>query len=427
MPLKLFRLFSKLIKNQNLNYLKALPFITLLFVYGCSSSVRFTSNNNFGSRYNNSSSHQSEKNIRVLLATIKNSTTLRNDNSVDIFNSDGSLLINHTNENLYISVKSDKIILTCGRSFFEADEFVIEPVDRYYFLDFSGKKYRGDLIFKYVDSSIYIINDISIYDYLKGVVPAEMPVSGGESYLEALKAFAICARTYAVNKIAEGKSSFDVYDDMRDQVYGGVDLEQKISDQAVDETKNLILIYNNEPALVFYCSSCGGHTENASEVFGVKDAPYLQGVEDDNPPYCSTAPDFNWEEKYTEHEFIEFLVKADQISSSDYNLENIRIVDRDASGRVSNLEISLRNNGDDKVINLYGNKIREIRRTSSNGILKSTMFNIKFENDYVIINGKGNGHGVGLCQWGAIHQSELGRSYTQILDFYFPGTQIRSL
>lgn len=101
------------------------------------------------------------------------------------------------------------------------------------------------------DSEVKVVNQIGLEDYTKGVMIKEMPVGKGTENYEALKAFSICIRTYAYNKINENKDFFDIYPDTRDQVYGGVDGETKYTNSIVDETRDQILIYDTEPAIIF--------------------------------------------------------------------------------------------------------------------------------------------------------------------------------
>jgi len=279
-------------------------------------------------------------------------------------------------------------------------------------------------------NSISVINHVDIESYIKGVIPKEMPLGKGEENFEALKAFAICARTYTLMKMKREKN-FDLYIDTRDQVYGGVDVEKLISNKAVDETKDLILTYNNKPAIVFYHSTCGGKTEDVKNIFGIDTAYYLSGVDDGINPYCSISPSFEWEEVFSSSLFIERLKLAGLVDSLFDVLENIYIVNRFESGRVNELRIELSSSetGEKKSISLFGNNIRGIIRTANNkSILKSIWFDLTLdENKNVIIHGKGYGHGVGLCQWGAVSQSRAGIKFKEILSHYFPGTEISYL
>ena len=322
------------------------------------------------------------------------------------------------------------VYLKIGDKFLEADNFQLFPKDTTQFLTYNGLRFRGNLKIINSSDSIAVVNTIDLESYLKGVIPKEMPLGKGEEYFEALKAFAICARTYSLNRMKRNGDNFDVFVDTRDQVYGGVDAEKEISNRAVDETKGLVLTYDRKIATVFYHSTCGGRTEKVQNVFAVDSIPYLQGVEDGYPPYCSISPSFNWTETYPEDLFIDRLRNAGLIDSEFYRISEIEVVIRFESGRVNELKIDLVSSTDkNKSISIFGNNIRSIIRTANNkSILKSNWFDINLdENKNVTITGKGYGHGVGFCQWGAINQSKLGYGYKKILFHYFPGTKISYL
>ncbi len=340
-----------------------------------------------------------------------------------------TILVNPGNK-LFVSAIDNRVSLTIQDKFFEAEYFQLYPKDTTQFLTYKGMKFRGSLKIINNADSVAVINSVDLESYLKGVIPKEMPLGKGEEHFEALKAFAICARTYSLNKMKRNGNNFDVFIDTRDQVYGGVDVEKEISNKAVDETKGLVLTYDGEIATVFYHSTCGGRTEKVQNVFGLNPIPYLQGVEDGDPPYCSISPSFNWIETYPEDVFINRLRNAGLVDSDYYRIDAIEIVSRFESGRVNELRINLLSATDgSKSISIFGNNIRSIIRTANNKtILKSNWFDINVdENKNVIITGKGYGHGVGFCQWGAINQSKLGYSFKEILFHYFPGTKITYL
>ena len=272
----------------------------------------------------------------------------------------------------------------------------------------------------------YKDNTLTLEEYIKGVVPLEMPVGKGTENFEVLKAFAICVRTYAIKKL-NSNNNYDIYGDTRDQVYGGEGSERILSNKAILETRGLILTYNNTPAATFYHSTCGGYTEDGTNVFQVRNAPYLQSIKDGDEPLCSISPKFQWTETYRDFEFINRLRTAGLVSGPDWKLDKINVNSRFKSGRVNELQITLNGDGKkDKVVKIYGNDIRKIIRKSDNtAILNSTFFDISInENNNVVISGKGNGHGVGLCQWGAINLSRMGKDFVYILSHYYPGTKI---
>lgn len=293
---------------------------------------------------------------------------------------------------------------------------------------YKGKIIKGGIKIFSSNNSLQIVNTIDIEEYLKGVLPREMPLGRGNEYFEALKAQAICARTYTLQRLQGSFRNFDLYVDVRDQVYGGNEVRSSISDKAVDETKDMILTFNGQPATVFYHSTCGGKTEDARNIFTNNSQTYLRGIVDGENSYCSVSPSYNWTEVYPGNVFIERLFNANLISNKNYSIKKIEVVNRFNSGRVNELKVELSDGNNSKIINLQGNSIRSTIRTADNrGILRSIWFDISFSNSEVVIKGKGNGHGVGMCQWGALYQSTIGVNYKDILFHYFPGVSITEL
>ncbi|HZW39664.1 MAG TPA: SpoIID/LytB domain-containing protein [Ignavibacteriaceae bacterium] len=291
-------------------------------------------------------------------------------------------------------------------------------------LQINSKSYNGFIKIVSFKGSLNTINVISLEDYLKGVIPSEMPVKSGEDYFEALKAFAICARTFSLQSINKS-GLFDVHVDVRSQVYGGAGVENPISNRAVDETRGLILTYDNKPATVFYSSTCGGITEESKNVFSAYDIPYLTNVEDGEEPYCNISPNFNWTQTFTKNEIISKLA-ANGLIESDFIFTDMFIKSRFYSNHINQLIIVAEKNGNEKEVTLIGNGIRSILKTDK-GILKSNNFEVSIGEDVVTLTGTGWGHGVGLCQWGSINMGKKGFTYNEILSHYFPGTKIDKL
>jgi stage II sporulation protein D len=142
-----------------------------------------------------------------------------------------------------------------------------------------GHRYHGRiLVFLNDRGTLNLINDLPLEQYLRGVVPSEM---GPEQYsqVEALKAQAVAARTYALKNLGEfNREGYDICATPRCQVYGGIDVEHPLSDRAVSETAGQVLLYQGELVDALYSSTCGGHTEDAKVMFPLKEEPYLKGV-----------------------------------------------------------------------------------------------------------------------------------------------------
>lgn len=142
-----------------------------------------------------------------------------------------------------------------------------------------GRPYRGVLEIRVTDrGTLLVVNELNLEQYLRGVVPEELG-PGAFPELEALKAQAVAARTYAyANRGQFAEAGFDICDTPRCQVYGGQASEHPLSDRAVAETAGEILVFDGQPINALYTSTCGGHTEDAAVVFPEMAAPYLRGV-----------------------------------------------------------------------------------------------------------------------------------------------------
>lgn len=161
-----------------------------------------------------------------------------------------------------------------------SDNVVLKPGDDG-FISAKNKWYRGYLIIQNKNKKLTVINNVELEDYLKGVVPSEMPSSWA---IEALKAQAIAARSYALANLGKRASlGFDLKDTPEDQAYGGATAETSRTNNAVDETSGLVLTYNYKVVSAFYSASAGGHTVTSKQAWG-NDLPYLRAVPsfDDN-------------------------------------------------------------------------------------------------------------------------------------------------
>jgi stage II sporulation protein D len=145
---------------------------------------------------------------------------------------------------------------------------------------FNEKPYRGRLeVFANTRGALTVVNVVSLEDYVRGVVPNELS-PGGYPELEALKAQAVAARTYAISNIGRfAADGFDLTPDTRSQVYGGRSTEHPLTDRAVLETRGRIATYKGVPINALYTSTCGGRTEDAENIFGGSPVPYLRGRE----------------------------------------------------------------------------------------------------------------------------------------------------
>lgn len=268
-----------------------------------------------------------------------------------------------------------------------------------------GRPYRGALRIIKEDGAITVVNRIGLEEYLMGIINHE--ISSAWS-MEAVKAQAVAARTYAYEKLkSRNAQSYHLQATVIDQVYGGSGTEDSRAIAAVNETRGEVLFYGDEVAQALFHSSCGGHTEAAEEVWG-RDYPYLSGVED---PYCTEAPNFFWIYQSSFDNIAGLFSRAGHPPSRDFS-----IAGRTDSGRVASVYYGK--------TEVSGNELRKIL---GYGKLKSTLFDARQEDDGLVFSGSGSGHGVGMCQWGAKGMAEEGFRYSEILDFYYKGTEFKKV
>ncbi|MDC3118037.1 SpoIID/LytB domain-containing protein [Prochlorococcus sp. AH-716-K03] len=287
-----------------------------------------------------------------------------------------------------------------------------------------------------------LIQKIKFDDYLKGLLPHEI---GSNSPLEALKAQAIIARTWALYNSDRFKiDKYHLCITTQCQVYKNSANEYKNVNKAIKDTSNLIITYKKKPINSFYHGSNGGISASASESWHIKDYRYLNSMIDgldslkkafklpiksedelnrflafaDEKVYGDKHSLFRWK-KIISSDIIQNNLLKNQLIEEKSDLVDLNIIDRGSSGRVIKLEIKLNNLK--KPIVLMKDDIRRIL-----SFLPSNLFTINKLNDNLwLFKGGGFGHGVGLSQSGAIEMAELGFTYEQILNHYYQGTKIK--
>jgi stage II sporulation protein D len=262
---------------------------------------------------------------------------------------------------------------------------------------------------KRVDKNL--IETIPLEKYLIGVLSGEMPVN---YELEALKAQAVAARTYTLNKMDMNKNlEYDIVDNTNDQMYldenqlkenWGNKYEEYRSKikQAVTETSGQYLTYDGKIIKAFFFSTSSGKTENCKDVFG-ENLPYLVSVSSE---WDENSPSYIDKKEFTKEEFYEKL-----------NLPYKEKLE---------IEISRNNTNSINTININGNTIKgtAFRYELS---LRSTNIEIEENNNKIIITSKGFGHGVGLSQYGAQQLALKGYKYDEILKHYYQGTEFKKI
>ena len=306
-----------------------------------------------------------------------------------------------------INKKDSKVIYESKKSGLNFDPvkiksiYLIESDKNVLYVDNIG--YRGKIELHNVLGKIYVVNILNIEEYLYSVVPSEMPASWN---MEALKAQAIAARTYSYYFLtkAKDKNIYDLDSTTNFQVYKGISVETNSSIEAVNKTAGIIMTYKHEPIIAYFHSTSGGKTSDDRDVWPDSNQPYLKSVE---CSYGKASPHSEWTTTFSMNEIKTALNKRyktiDRITKISFKRHNDRIIE----------VIVQHNNGS---ITLTGNEFRLLLNPQR---LKSTYFTAKQEKDIFHISGKGWGHGVGLCQWGAKGRGENGFKYEAILKHYY--------
>jgi stage II sporulation protein D len=302
----------------------------------------------------------------------------------------------------------------------------------------NGKHYRGELLFVQGDSGISVVNRVRMDDYLRGVVPLEIGTSDDRD-IEAVKAQAVTARSYAYVHVGNRTARpYDVSASVNDQLYGGADAETAVANAAVNATRGVVLQYEGRVVNAPYHSACGGSTAAAEEIWRTNSEPYLQRVSDQIPGtdrfYCDIAPRFRWTRTLDGETLRAALVRylaTYTATPGGYpgTPRDVQVDTRTPSGRVGTLKIAT----DRGNYVLRGNDIRYVLRAPGGEILNSTSFNVEATTGRdgaitrLVLRGTGYGHGVGMCQWGAIARARAGQDFHTILRTYYPGTTVGAI
>lgn len=338
-------------------------------------------------------------------------------------------------------------------------------------MSIEGRMHRG--IFEFAVNSAHrmlVIGIMDVDDYLKGVVPREMPASWP---LEALKAQAVVARTYAyANRNRHAADNFDLCTlSTCCQAYGGVAWEHPNSNRAVDETRGVIIFFNGRPASTFYHSDSGGHTESVENVWGGSPQLFLVGAPDPFPALAGSTHT-SWHAEITQ-QAIQSIVRHNRGDVG--TVLSISIARRFASGRVAELVIT----GTRGTVTYTRQQARLFDGTPGLFALRSTMYNVSantaplfvhngqsvhrvasLQNAHMatasgqhvlpvreqhvvegsmgsivvnavptsfVFSGSGWGHGVGMSQWGARGMAERGHTFRDILLHYYSGVDLITL
>ena len=339
------------------------------------------------------------------------------------------------------------------------------PVDGESPILLNGRPYRGDLRLDPSGRGYVVTNILPLEEYLYSVVGSEMP-SNWE--LEALKAQAVAARTYALRQV-DPDAEFDICDSTACQAYGGIESESASVREAVEATRGIVATYDGDPIDAVYSANMGGQTAASEDVWS-NYVPYLRAV---LSPYDEIALDSGWAADDYEWELAmapqQLLAELRGRGYDLTSLENVLVVEDDGHGRAIAIEIR----GRPGILTIYRDEIRyalgikstvftvstadeSLERvivsapgvadgqpaagTSGEGYRRSISFDevpapYRLSNgsvftveillpEQIIISGRGVGHGVGMSQWGAQGMALAGETYGDILRHFFTGIEL---
>jgi stage II sporulation protein D len=390
--------------------------------------------------------------VRIALSTSDESAKVGGTGTWRIYNRNSADLVvsGRADATMRIEPRSGQVVViksdgsTTSR---RTGPFLVRATTPGSFITYEGKRYRGELVITPSQGALLVVNRLGVESYLRGVVPLEIgDRKPGEE--AAVEAQAVAARSYTYIHMSEaGDRPFDMYGSIQDQAYGGVDAEKPMSDAAVASTRDMVIKYAGRIINTPYHSTCGGRTAAVSEVWWRQhDQPYLRPVSDQIPGtnsyYCDPSPRFKWTATFDQSQLRASLEKylSTVTDASEPPVNPPATTPRASLGRITGIRVEGRTSSDRvRAVSIQtergnyvvrGNDVRFVLRPPSGGLLSSTYFTAESTPDgqggiaSLVIRGGGYGHGIGMCQWGAIGRARAGQDYRTILTTYYSGTTV---
>lgn len=308
---------------------------------------------------------------------------------------------------LQVKLNGGKLLLA-GKEYRQLQ--VMPPQDSKLWVN--NKGYRGFIeVHPQGKDSLMVINVIEVEDYLPGVLREEASPKWPHEFLMAQ---AVLARTYALNLRQENEGQlYHLKATVASQVYGGANREDSRLQQAVMETRGIVLSYHGQIIPAFYHATCGGHTEDANLVWP-KAPAYIKGV---TCNFCRDSPHYTWKTDLSLAQIRKALTNNGMALGQ---ITGWRVLETSPTGRITKLSI-MHSQGQ---YTLEGEKLRKF---VGYDVIRSTNFSVYNSNGKAHFAGKGWGHGAGLCQWGAKGMAERAYNYQQILKYYFPYAELKKI
>ena len=276
----------------------------------------------------------------------------------------------------------------------------------------SERTYRGTFDVEMTDRGrgIRVVNTVDVESYVASVLPSEYPFTE----IEGAMAQAVVIRSYALSvSLRPGRASV-LRDDTGSQVYRGAGRETDFSRRVASATAGSVLLHDGNVVEAVYSANCGGHTANNEDIWGTAPLPYLRARKD---PYDGNAPNSRWSESIDSDDLLDGLSTRFQNQVRDF-----KITDRGAGDHVKTIQIRFRDGSEETT---SGERFRSIvNAVAGRSVINSSLFKIEKKSGRYEFEGRGSGHGVGFCQWGAAEQAKRGRDYEDILRFYYKDVEV---
>lgn len=277
-------------------------------------------------------------------------------------------------------------------------------------IEFDDNKYDGSFILVNQGDYVQLINALDLEDYVFSVLRTE---SWPGWPLEVNKVFAIACRTYAIAMMMRSKSQnlpYHIKNTNAHQTYTGIH-DSPVLKRAVQETEGLFLSFRGKPILAMFDACCGGVIPANIRDFDFTKAPYLKRSYPCT--YCKASKVYTWSVHYPISSFLP-LINAGAIKK----LKEIKITNKDKAGLVRQVSIKTSRG----YVMVTGKKLYSLIKG-----IKSLCFTVHKKGESIIFKGRGYGHHLGLCQWGAREMVRRGKSYREVLQFYYPATRFMQL
>jgi stage II sporulation protein D (peptidoglycan lytic transglycosylase) len=394
--------------------------------------------------------------LRIGLETATAAIKLIAEGRISVMTGDRSqtLIVLQAGDEIRVNKRNQEMYWSALSRSGSASSLLLEPTDPSDLILWGDDPFPGEIRILVKPDGMTMINIVELETYLRGVVPWEIGRTSADA-LSALEAQAIAARTYSVSHLGEREAlGFDMWSSVMDQVYRGHRGLDDLCDQAIESTRGLVMQYKGEGIEAYYCSTCGGRTSNVQEVWAKGSRPYLKAHDDNKggEDFCADSSQYRWTSNWSADQLSATLQKtlpeymawiavsplrgkwagtvfrpaaADADPARPGALLDLKIASRTSSGRVGILEIFTQAGR----YRVRGDRVRWVLKPHAErfSILRSAHIDLKVDKHAdgrpkaVRATGRGFGHGIGMCQTGALKMARLGYSATEILKHYYPG------